>query len=107
MLIINFRYGVSDYAAAALANALLKDFGIITNTDRVEVIDSSKISREKRRIGATSVIDREQDILKLQCIGLDSKKDANVPEPVVIDTIVKWVLKKVLSINVNFFSGDH
>jgi hypothetical protein len=43
------------------------------------VIDPSKISREKRRIGATSVIDREQDILKLQCIGLDSKKDANVP----------------------------
>ncbi len=29
------------------------------------------------------------------------------PEPVVIDTIVKWVLKKVLSINANFFSGDH
>jgi hypothetical protein len=29
------------------------------------------------------------------------------PEPVVIDTIVKWVLKKVLSINANFFSGDN
>ncbi len=28
-------------------------------------------------------------------------------EPVVIDTIVKWVLKKVLSINANFFSGDN
>jgi len=38
-LLIRFRYGVSDYAAAALANGLLKDFGLITNSDRVEVID--------------------------------------------------------------------
>jgi hypothetical protein len=40
----------------------------------VEVIDPSKISREKWQIGAASVIDHEQDILQLQCIGLDTKK---------------------------------
>lgn len=43
------------------------------------MIDPSKISREKRRIGAASLAEREQDIFQLQCIGLDSKKDANVP----------------------------
>jgi hypothetical protein len=42
-------------------------------------MDPSKISREKRRVGASSITERVQDILKLECIGLDSKKDANVP----------------------------
>jgi len=56
----------------------LKDFGLITNTERSEVIDPSKISREKKRIGATSIIEREEDILHLECIGLDSKRDTNV-----------------------------
>jgi hypothetical protein len=36
-----------------------------------------------------------------------SHEDTERSEPVVIDTIVKWVLMKVLSINANFFSGDH
>jgi hypothetical protein len=45
----------------------------------VEVIDPSRNSREKWRIEATIVIDQEQDIMQLQCIGLDSKKDAYVP----------------------------
>ena len=57
----------------------MKDFGIISNTNRVEVIDPSKISREKRRIGAASVTEREEELLQLECIGLDSKRDANVP----------------------------
>ena len=57
----------------------MKDFGLITNTERSEVIDPSKISREKKRIGATSIIEREEDILHLECIGLDSKRDTNVP----------------------------
>ena len=78
-MLICFRYGISDYGAAALANALLKDFDLITNSDRAEVIDPSKISREKRRIGVASVAEREDDILHLKCIGLDSKRDADVP----------------------------
>jgi hypothetical protein len=72
-----YRYGVSDYAAAALANGLLKDFGIITPTDRVEVLDPSKISREKRRISAASICERSPELTELKCIGLDSKRDAN------------------------------
>ncbi len=60
--ILYFRYGVSDYAAAALANGLLKDFGLISDTDRFEVIDPSKISREKRRVGEASIKEREDDV---------------------------------------------
>jgi hypothetical protein len=72
-----FRFGISDYAAAALANGLLKDLGYITDTDHMEVVDPSKISREKRRICAVSLTDREKDMIGLKCIGLDSKRDAN------------------------------
>ena len=78
-MLICFRYGLSDYAAAALANALLKDFGIITATDRVDVLDPSKISREKKKIGAAAIVEREPDIYQLECIGLDSKRDSDVP----------------------------
>jgi len=38
-----FRFGVSDYAAAALANGLLKDYGLITPEDRTDVLYPSKI----------------------------------------------------------------
>jgi hypothetical protein len=81
-----FRYGVSDYAAAALANGLLKDFGIITDTDRVDVLYPSKISREKRRISQDALGERETEILQLQGIGLDSKRDA---DSLVIETVTE------------------
>jgi hypothetical protein len=68
---------VSDCAAAALANGLLKDYGIITEWNCIDVIDPSKISREKRRIGASSLSERDSDVYKLKCIGMDSKRDAN------------------------------
>jgi hypothetical protein len=81
-----FRFGVSDYAAAALANALLKDFGHITADNRIDVIDPSKISREKRRISTASLTERQADVRGLKCIGLDSKRDA---ESLVIETFTE------------------
>jgi hypothetical protein len=72
-----FRFGVSDYAAAALANGLLKDYGLITPEDRTDVLYPSKISREKRRISAKSLSEREDEVTSLKCIGLDSKRDAD------------------------------
>jgi hypothetical protein len=70
-----YRCGISDYQASALANGLLKDFGIITATDRVEVLDPSKISRERQRISSASLV--EPDLTNLRCLGLDSKRDSN------------------------------
>ena len=81
-----FRYGVSDYAAAALANGLLKDFGIITDDDRIDVLYPAKISREKRRIGKGALGEREAEVQRLQCIGLDSKRDA---DSLVIETFTE------------------
>jgi hypothetical protein len=57
----------------------MKDLGLITNGDTVEVLDAKKIQREKRRICVQTVIEREPDLKELTCIGLDGKKDNNVP----------------------------
>jgi hypothetical protein len=77
LLLYFLRYGVSDYAAAAIANGLLKDYGYITEEDRHHVIDPSKIAREKRRIGMSSLGERRAGVFNVKCIGLDSKRDAD------------------------------
>jgi hypothetical protein len=59
-----------------LANSLLKDFGIISDADSDEVIDSYKIQREKQRMCADSVQQRNPDLQNLTCIGMDSKRDS-------------------------------
>ena len=42
------RHGVSDRAAAAIASAVLQDFGIISNEDPSAVIDRNKVRRSCR-----------------------------------------------------------
>src|SRR6218665_1653138 len=41
------RHGVSDRAAAAIASAVLQDFGVICNDDLSNVIDQNKVRRER------------------------------------------------------------
>ncbi len=60
-----------------MANGLLKDFGIISDNDSDEVIDSFKIQREKQRMCVEKVQERSLDLQNLTCIGLDSKRDTN------------------------------
>jgi hypothetical protein len=67
-------------AAAALANGLLKDLSFIDENDRTDVLDASKIMREKARICAGNIDERAPDLTGLKCIGLDSKRDSNVPQ---------------------------
>lgn len=43
------RHGVSDRCAAALASAVLQDFGVITPTDKSKVIDKNRIRRERKK----------------------------------------------------------
>ena len=43
------RYGVSDRSAAAVATAVLEDFGVVNAFDTSNVIDLSKIRRECKR----------------------------------------------------------
>lgn len=41
------RYAVSDRTGAAIATAVLQDFGIVANSSSVEVIDRHKLRRER------------------------------------------------------------
>lgn len=43
------RYGISDRSAAAIATAVLEDYDIVTANDSFNVIDPSKIRRERKR----------------------------------------------------------
>ena len=43
------RYGVSNYADAAIASAMLVDYAITTKVDRSQVIESQKLGDERRR----------------------------------------------------------
>ena len=44
------RFGISDRAGAAIATAALKAFGIVTDTNKTNVIDPSKLRRERKNI---------------------------------------------------------
>ena len=43
------RYGVSNYAAAAIASATLLDYGIITKVNTSQIIGPQKLGDERRR----------------------------------------------------------
>ena len=66
---------MSDPSLAAIANAVLCDFGIITKDDTKHVIDVNKIRREKARIGEKNIQERLKDLQAMEVIGTDGKKD--------------------------------
>lgn len=76
-----YRFGVSDRCAAAMGTAILRDYDIITDTNKDEVVDKCKIRREKARIGTLLLDERDAAVQNLTCIGFDSKKDQKVPVP--------------------------
>jgi len=43
------RYQLSDKASAAVANAALKDAGLITDLDKTYLIDKNKLRRERKK----------------------------------------------------------
>ena len=43
------RFEVSDRAGAAFASAVLKDFGVIDDGNLADVIDRSKLRRERQK----------------------------------------------------------
>ncbi|XP_065681321.1 uncharacterized protein LOC136094960 [Hydra vulgaris] len=72
------RYDVSSRAAAALANALLLDYGIIKHGDSNQVVDRSKIEREKKKVMSKYGNQHDNNLSNLVCLGVDGKDDKNV-----------------------------
>jgi hypothetical protein len=66
------RYGVSDRATAALASAVLEDFGITNKEDNVAVIDRSKVRRDRSK--QRHILQRARPIL-FESLYFDGRKD--------------------------------
>ena len=48
-LAMSERYQLSDRASAAVANAALKDAGLITDLDKIYVTDKNKLQKEREK----------------------------------------------------------
>ena len=71
------RYQLSDRASAAVANAALKDTGLITDLDKTYVIDKNKLRRERENY--RNIINEEAILYKfIDGIYIDGRKDASL-----------------------------
>ena len=58
------RFQISDRSAAAIANSVMQDLGLITDDNKTYVIDRSKLRRERERYRA-EIRKKEQENFKL------------------------------------------
>ena len=69
---------MSDRASAAVANAALKDAGLITETDGSFVIDKNKLQRERERCRNHIRHEEELFFKVVDGIYIDGRKDATL-----------------------------
>jgi len=72
------RYQLSDRASAAVANAALKDAGLITDLDKTYVIDKNKLRREREKY--RNIISEDEAIFYkfIDWVYIDGRKDATL-----------------------------
>jgi len=72
------RYQLSDRASAALANAALKDAGLIMDLDKTYVIDKNKLRREREKY--RNIISEDEAIFYkfIDWVYIDGRKDATL-----------------------------
>ena len=80
------RHAVSDRAVAEIASAVLQDCGIVTPEDRSEVIDRSKVRRERQKYRSMVCADAVHSATPLQGIYFDGRKDKTVTKEMVDST---------------------
>lgn len=69
------RTGVSDRSAAIIANAVLKDVGLISKEEKSKIIDRSKIRRERKRARKATKEQHNIDNNPFYAIYFDGRKD--------------------------------
>lgn len=67
------RFGVCDRAGAAVATAVLEDFGVVSPTESTEVIDRYKLRRERTLVRDGSL--RVQPCDQIKTLYFDGRKD--------------------------------
>ena len=70
------RYQLSDRAAAAVANSVLVDVGLVTEDDKTRIIDRSKLRRERERCRNEIRSEEQQNFGLVNAVYLDGRKDA-------------------------------
>lgn len=71
------RFGVSDRATAAIASSVLKDVGLVTDSNTSLIVDRSKIRREKEKCRAKLITSDKVtgQINDLMCVYFDGRMD--------------------------------
>ena len=72
------RFHVSDRVGAAIASAVLVDYGIITSEQRQNVIDKNKLQSEIVKLRKNSMKEEKTQFEKVCGIGFDGCKDATL-----------------------------
>ena len=72
------RFNSSDREAAAIASAVLKDYGIITDDDYSQTIDRSKLRRERDKYRKQIREEEAENFKLVNSLYFDGKKDATV-----------------------------
>ena len=70
------RYQLSDRAAAAVANSVLVDVGLVTEDDKTRIIDRSKLRRERERCRNEIRSEEQENFGLVNAVYLDGRKDA-------------------------------
>lgn len=86
------RLGISDRSAAAIATAVLQDFGVVSKEDTFNVVDRNKIrrARQKKRRELQMLV---EDSNELQSLYFDGRKDHTITNMLKGS---KWYKQKVL-----------
>ena len=72
------RFGISDRAGAAIASATLKAFGNVTDTNKTNVTDRSKLRRERQKYREEIQKDEELQFGAVDGIYIHGRKDATI-----------------------------
>lgn len=74
------RHAVSDRAAAEIASSVLVDYGVITSDDFSEVIDRSKIRRERHKYRESLRAESANSSTDLRGLYFDGRKDKTLTQ---------------------------
>ncbi|KAK4879073.1 hypothetical protein RN001_007219 [Aquatica leii] len=75
------RHGISDRSAAALASAVLNDIGVVTPEDSSQIVDRSKVRRERQKTRFTLRLQElNVNVIRVHRIYFDGDKDKTLAQ---------------------------
>ena len=106
------RHAVSDRAVAEIASAVLQDYGIVTAEDCNDVIDRSKVRRERHKFRDMVCAEALSGTTTVLGIYFDGRKDKTITQEMVDGTshrrvIVEEHVSLVLEPGSNYIGHIH